>query len=55
VYGWEFSLEALCGKEKPGINKILAVIVILIGTVLATNLLMSDIELGLEGYRLGFY
>tara|TARA_R100001369_G_scaffold29172_1_gene52369 strand:+ start:60730 stop:61629 length:900 start_codon:yes stop_codon:yes gene_type:complete len=45
--------EAFMAKKKPGINKILAVIVILIGTVLATNLLMSDIELDWKGIGWG--
>ncbi len=45
--------EAVMAKKKPGINKILAVIVILIGTVLATNMLMSDIELDWRGVGWG--
>lgn len=46
-------LEAVMAKKKPGINKILAVLVILIGTVLATNMLMSDIELDWRGIGWG--
>ncbi len=45
--------EAFMAKKKPGINKILAVIVILVGTVLATNLLMNDIELDWIGVGWG--
>ena len=46
-------LEAVMAKKKPGLNKILAVIVILVGTVLATNMLMSNIELDWRGVGWG--
>jgi len=46
-------LEAIMAKKRPGLNKILAVIVILVGTVLATNMLMSDIELDWRGIGWG--
>lgn len=46
-------LEAFMTKKKPGLNKILAVIVILIGTVLATNILMDSLELDWRGVGWG--
>ncbi|RKS55478.1 threonine/homoserine efflux transporter RhtA [Gillisia mitskevichiae] len=45
--------EAVMAKKRPGLNKILAVVVILVGTVLATNILMSDIELDWRGIGWG--
>lgn len=45
--------EAVMAKKRPGLNKILAVVVILVGTVLATNILMSDIELDWRGVGWG--
>ena len=46
-------LEGFMTKKKPGLNKILAVIVILIGTVLATNILMDSLELDWRGVGWG--
>ena len=46
-------LEAFMTRKKPGLNKILAVIVILIGTVLATNILMDSLELDWRGIGWG--
>ncbi len=45
--------EGLMAKKKPGLNKIVAVIVILVGTVLATNILMDSIELDWRGIGWG--
>jgi len=47
-------LEAFMAKKKPGLNKIVAVLVILIGTVLATNILMDNIEMDWRGIGWGF-
>ncbi|CAM4068670.1 EamA family transporter [Gillisia hiemivivida] len=46
-------LESIITKKKPGLNKILAVIVILIGTVLATNILIDSIQLDWRGIGWG--
>ncbi|MCF4100719.1 DMT family transporter [Gillisia sp. M10.2A] len=46
-------LEAIVAKKAPSANKIAAVVVILIGTVLATNMLMSEIELDWRGIGWG--
>ena len=46
-------LEGIVNKKKPSINKIIAVIVILAGTVLATNMLFSNIELDWRGIGWG--
>jgi drug/metabolite transporter (DMT)-like permease len=46
-------LESIITKKKPGLNKILAVIVILIGTVLATNILIDSIKLDWRGIGWG--
>ncbi len=46
-------LESIITKKKPGLNKLLAVIVILIGTVLATNILIDSIELDWRGIGWG--
>ena len=46
-------LEAIVAKKTPSANKIAAVVVILIGTVLATNMLMSEIELDWRGISWG--
>ncbi|MCJ7757723.1 MAG: DMT family transporter [Gillisia sp.] len=46
-------LEAIINKKKPSVNKIIAVIVILAGTVLATNILFSNIELDWRGIGWG--
>ncbi len=46
-------LESVFAKKKPSAQKIVAVIVILTGTVLATNMLMSDIELDWRGIGWG--
>ncbi|WP_034920172.1 EamA family transporter [Gillisia sp. CAL575] len=46
-------LESIITKKKPGLNKILAVIVILIGTVLATNILIDAVELDWRGIGWG--
>ncbi len=45
--------EGIMAKKKPGLNKIMAVVVILIGTVLATNILMDSIELDWRGVGWG--
>lgn len=45
--------EGIMAKKKPGFNKIIAVVVILIGTVLATNILMDSIELDWRGIGWG--
>jgi len=45
--------EAFMKKKKPGVNKILAVVVILIGTVLATNMFMNNLELNWKGIGWG--
>jgi drug/metabolite transporter (DMT)-like permease len=46
-------LEGIINKKKPSVNKIIAVIVILAGTVLATNILFSSIELDWRGIGWG--
>lgn len=46
-------LEGIINKKKPSVNKIIAVIVILAGTVLATNMLFSSIELDWRGIGWG--
>jgi drug/metabolite transporter (DMT)-like permease len=46
-------LEGIINKKKPSKNKIIAVIVILAGTVLATNMLFSNIELDWRGIGWG--
>ncbi len=46
-------LEGIINKKKPSANKIIAVIVILAGTVLATNMLFSSIELDWRGIGWG--
>jgi len=46
-------LEGIINKKKPSVNKIIAVIVILVGTVLATNMLFSSIELDWRGIGWG--
>jgi drug/metabolite transporter (DMT)-like permease len=46
-------LESIITKKKPGLNKILAVIVILIGTILATNILIDSIKLDWRGIGWG--
>jgi len=46
-------LEGIINKKKPSKNKIIAVIVILAGTVLATNMLFSNIELDWRGIDWG--
>ena len=46
-------LEGIINKKKPSLNKIIAVIVILAGTVLATNMLFSSIELDWRGIGWG--
>ncbi|WP_026836949.1 EamA family transporter [Gillisia sp. JM1] len=46
-------LESIITKKKPELNKILAVIVILIGTVLATNILIDSIKLDWRGIGWG--
>ena len=46
-------LEGIINKKKPTTNKIIAVIVILAGTVLATNMLFSSIELDWRGVGWG--
>jgi drug/metabolite transporter (DMT)-like permease len=46
-------LEGIINKKKPSVNKIIAVIVILTGTVLATNMLFSSIELDWRGIGWG--
>jgi drug/metabolite transporter (DMT)-like permease len=45
--------ESIVAKKKPSTNKIVAVIVILIGTVLATNMLFNSIQLDLRGIGWG--
>lgn len=42
-------LEMILDKKLPSIQKIVAVIIVLIGTVLATNLLLNEIELDWRG------
>lgn len=46
-------LEGIINKKKPSANKIIAVIVILTGTVLATNMLFGSIELDWRGIGWG--
>lgn len=46
-------LEGIINKKKPSANKIIAVIAILAGTVLATNMLFSNIELDWRGIGWG--
>lgn len=46
-------LEAFMAKKKPGLNKIIAVIVILIGTILATNILKDNIDVDWRGIGWG--
>ena len=46
-------LEGIITKKKPSPNKIIAVIVILVGTVLATNMLFNRIELDWRGLGWG--
>jgi drug/metabolite transporter (DMT)-like permease len=46
-------LEGIINKKKPSANKIIAVIAILAGTILATNILFSSIELDLRGIGWG--
>lgn len=46
-------LEALLTKKKPGLNKIVAVLIILVGTVLATNILMDSLKLDWRGIGWG--
>ncbi len=46
-------LESIITKKKPGLNKILAVVVILIGTVLATNIFIDAVELDWRGIGWG--
>jgi len=46
-------LEGIINKKKPSANKIIAVVVILAGTVLATNMLFSNIELDWRGIGWG--
>lgn len=46
-------LESIITKKKPGLNKVLAVIVILIGTVLATNILIDTVKLDWRGIAWG--
>ncbi len=45
--------EGIMAKKKPGLNKIIAVVVILIGTVLATNILIDSVELDWRGVGWG--
>lgn len=47
-------LDAVVNKTKPGKLKLIAVAVVLIGTVLATNLLFDDINTDWRGFALGF-
>lgn len=46
-------LEAILTRKKPGLNKIFAVLIILIGTVLATNILMDSLKLDWRGIGWG--
>lgn len=46
--------DAIFNKTKPGLLKILAVIVVLIGTLLATNIFFSEVVLDWRGMALGF-
>ena len=46
-------LESIVAKKKPSAQKIIAVMVILAGTVLATNMLMGDIDLDWRGIGWG--
>jgi len=47
-------LDAIFNKTKPDAMKIIAVVVVLAGTVLATNLVFSDIHIDFRGMLLGF-
>ncbi len=46
-------LESIITRKKPGLNKVLAVVVILIGTVLATNILVDTVKLDWRGIGWG--
>tara|TARA_R100000935_G_scaffold58229_1_gene94475 strand:+ start:1264 stop:2154 length:891 start_codon:yes stop_codon:yes gene_type:complete len=46
-------LESIIARKKPGLNKVLAVVVILIGTVLATNILVDTVKLDWRGIGWG--
>ncbi len=47
-------LDAVYYKTKPGKQKIIAIILVLIGTVLAANMLFSTLKLDWRGMALGF-
>lgn len=46
--------DAILNKTKPGLLKIISVILVLSGTALATNLFFSEIQLDWRGVALGF-
>lgn len=48
------AIDALVNKTKPGKLKIIAVVIVLIGTVLATNLLFEADQADWRGFGLGF-
>lgn len=48
------ALDALIQKEKPTLLKMLAVVIILVGTLLATNVLFESFELDVRGVLFGF-
>lgn len=47
-------MDAIVNKTKPSQQKIIAVLIVLGGTVLATNLLFNDVKLDWRGLSLGF-
>jgi drug/metabolite transporter (DMT)-like permease len=47
-------LDAIFNKTKPGKLKIIAVVIVLAGTVLATNVLFNEVKLDWRGFVLGF-
>ncbi|MGX9986974.1 EamA family transporter [Soonwooa purpurea] len=46
-------IEAFLKKTKPGVRKIISVIIVLVGTLLATNILNQDIEMDWRGLMWG--
>jgi len=46
-------LEMILDKKHPSLQKIIAVIIVLVGTVLATNLIKNEIELDWRGFLWG--
>lgn len=48
-------IDLLVNKVKPSFNKIIAILIVLAGTVLATNVLKSDMNLDWRGVMWGFF